>query len=147
MDLVKFGEMQAPEPDVEELKRHYETLKAELAVASDEAARSAVISSWDEIRKGVQTWVSLTHVHFAQDTQNEAYREAQNRADELGPRLEELDVAFKRLLLESPERTAMEQRFGSHAFHLWQADRDAFDPSIVDASVAEKKLDSKYTEL
>ncbi len=147
MDAVKFGEMEASEPNIEDLKRRYKELSADLESATDDASRSAVIESWNEIRKGIQTWVSLTHVHFAQDTQNETYKAAQGRADELGPRLEELDVAFKRLLLENADRSSLEARFGTHAFNLWQADRDSFEPSIVEDAVAEAKLDSKYTEL
>ena len=56
-------------------------------------------------------------------------------------------MAFKRLLLENADRSSLEARFGTHAFNLWQADRDSFEPSIVEDAVAEAKLDSKYTEL
>ena len=74
--------------------------------------------------EGIQPGVSA--VHFAQDTQNETYKAAQGRADEPGPRLEELDVVLKGCCL----RTLTGHARGEVWDQLWQADRAALSPVL-----------------
>lgn len=147
MAQTTFAEMRADEPDMDWLRSQYGLLEQSFSTATDSAGRAAVIDDWNELRRGVETWVSLSHVHFAQDTRDSEYKKEKDRVDELGPLLNELEVAFKRHLLASPHRAEIEASFGRHAFDLWQADLESFAPVIIEDSVAEAKLSSEYTEL
>ena len=73
------------------------------------------------------------NLRFNQDTTNEQYKKDREYCDELTPKLIDLDVRIKRLLLAHPRRAELEQKFGPQAFALWEADVMSFDPAIEDA--------------
>ena len=105
------------------------------------------MQDWDKLRREIETWSALVYLRFNQDTGNAEYKAEREYCDELSPRLTDLDVRIKRLLLASSHRAALEQKFGKQAFALWEADIMAFDPKIEQHLVRENKLQAEYGEL
>jgi len=134
-------------PALDEVAGQYAALEARLTAAPDSDARLAVIRDWDTLRSMLDSWRSLTHLRFNQDTDNQTFRAARKQCDELTPRLTRLDVSLKRKLLGSPHRSELEQRFGAQAFALWESDVTAFEPAIEDDLVGEARLEAEYVEL
>ncbi len=139
--------MKIDAPDLDELTARYETLEAQLAAAGDDAERLAVIRDWDNLRRRLDSWRSLAHLRFNQDTENAQYRSAREHCDELTPRITRLDVSFKRKLLASPHRAGLQARLSTQAFSLWESDVMAFEPIIEDDLVTEARLEAEYVEL
>ncbi len=147
MNSLQFCDIEAPAPQYEDVAAEYQEINRKWDEAADPAARVAVIQQWDVLRRRLQTWQSLVQLKFNQDTRNEDYKKARDYADELRPKLLELDVAWKRKLVASPHRRELVRRFGPQVFALWEADVMTYDPAIEQEMVREAKLEAEYVEL
>jgi M3 family oligoendopeptidase len=140
---MKLSDIHAETPSRETLAGAYSHINRIL----DEGDLALGIAAWDEARRQYETWVSLTHLHFEQDTANEAFKKAKDDADELGPVAQAHEVALKRRLLAEGNRAAVEAVVGAHALRLWETDVTIFDAAISDDLEQEAKLYSRYTAL
>jgi M3 family oligoendopeptidase len=145
--MLTIDQLTAPTPTYDDLAAKYRVLESELTAASTGAAAAAVVHLWDKLRRELETWSSLVNLRFNQDTTHEQYKKDREYCDELTPRLIDLDVRIKRLLLAHQRRADLEQKFGPQAFALWEADVMSFDPAIQDDLVREAKLQAEYNEL
>ncbi|WP_425617087.1 M3 family oligoendopeptidase [Anatilimnocola sp. NA78] len=134
-------------PQYDEVAREYAELEAAFARATTAEQTAEVVDRWDQIRRRLETWGALVSLRFNQDTRNEQYKKDREYSDELNPRLTDLDVKIKRLLLASPHRAALETKYGPQAFALWSADVMTFEPSIQEHLVREAKLQAEYGEV
>jgi M3 family oligoendopeptidase len=140
---MKLSDIHAETPSRETLARAYEHINQLL----DEGDLGPGIEAWDRLRREYETWTSLTHLHFEQDTANEDFKNAKAYADELGPVATAHEIALKRRLLALGNRAAVEAIAGGHALRLWETDVTTFDPAIAADLEQEAKLYSRYTEL
>lgn len=147
MSIPVFQDMRLERPTYEQIKAAYDELNTALDNAVTAGELKDVIERWDHLGQNYGSWSSLTHLHFNQDTKNPEYKAAREYADELGPRLSDLDSAFKRKLIKHPQRPALDTEFGPQAFAKWDFDARSFDPAIEADSVKENKLGAEYTEL
>ncbi|MEW4455246.1 M3 family oligoendopeptidase [Bremerella sp. JC817] len=146
-----FRTLALPEPNLAELTAQYnEIAKGIESLNGDDGRGEALfqwVEKWDEIRRDVDSWRCLTEIRFHQDTKNAEYKAAMDRRDEIDPKLTDLDVRIKKLLLAEPRREKIVDRFGEQAVALWECQVRSFDPVIESDLVEEARLMSKYNEL
>ena len=147
MPTLHFRDIDVPAPTYEAAATEYDSIQQEFDRAADAGAALAAVKRWDALRRRLETWQSLTHLRFHQDTRNEAYKKARDYCDELRPKLIELDVRMKRKLVQSPLRRELQRKLGAQAFALWEADITTYDPAIEQEMVREAKLEAEYVEL
>lgn len=143
----KFESISPAKPTADGIASRYQACHHALDNAGTAAARVDVVRHWDQLMRELDTWESLTDLHFSQDTRNESYREAQNCLDELKPKLTDMAVTWKKRLLQEPLCSELREAFGDQAIAIWTADVASFDPAMEAALVAESKVESQYTEL
>ncbi len=144
MSTVDFSEIRTEVPTYEAVALEYAQIRADI---EHPETRQAALERWDELRRRLASWASLTHLRFSQDTRNSDYKQARDHCDALSPRLTDLEVQLKRQLLDHPQRPDLEAVIGSHAFKLWEADVLTFDPVIEADLVEEARLVGLYVEL
>jgi M3 family oligoendopeptidase len=144
---VTIDQIFVEKPQYDEMAREYADLEAAFARAKSAEECNEVVHRWDQIRRRLETWSALVSLRFNQDTANEQYRADREYSDEIQPRLTDLDVRIKRLLLASPYREDLAKKYGEQAFALWAADVMSFEPAIQDHLVQEAKLQAEYSEL
>lgn len=142
-----FDSLDFEQPDVDALRGRYDELRARLDGADDSSAQLGVVSEWNKLRSQLQSWASLVHLKFNQDTSNEDYKQAREFSDEIQPKLVDLDSKIKKSLVESTHRDAIADAYGEHALVLWQIALECFDPSIEAHEVELNKLKAEYTSL
>ena len=147
MATLDFHSFQVLTPTFESVAAEYQRFEAEFERAATANERIAAIRDWDQLRRRLETWESLTNLRFQQDTTNAQYKQAREYLDELRPKLTELEVRMKRRLVGSPQRDELQRQFGPQAFALWEADILTYDPVIEADMVREAKLQADYTEL
>jgi len=145
--MLTIDQLTAPTPTYDDVAAKYRVLESELNAAATGEAAADVVHRWDVLRRELETWSSLVNLRFNQDTTSGQYKRDREYCDELTPKLIDLDVRIKRLLLAHPRRADLERRFGPQAFALWDADVMSFDPVIEDDLVREAKLQAEYNEL
>lgn len=147
MSIRKYSDITVPTPTIESTTVAYQRIETALADSRSADDRRAAVEAWDRLRRELETWESLVHLHFQQDTRNTEYQRAREYCDEIRPKLTGLAVGMKRKLLASPHREELERAFGQHVFRLWEVDVLTFDPVIENDLVRESKLESQYIEL
>lgn len=147
MSLPAFATLAPAEPVLDEVRARFTELEARFDAAGSAAERAQVIADWDALSRETSTAISWVQLRFRQDTRDAEVKAARDRMDELAPKLQELEVGFKRKLLEGPHRAELEGRFGPQAFALWDCDRRSFDPALKQDLTQESKLTAAYTEL
>ncbi len=145
--MVTIDDIAAPKPLYDEVAARYREFENGLVAATSGAAAAKAVKQWDAERRQFETWSNLVNLRFSQDTANAQFKADREYCDEITPRLTDLDVRMKRLLLVHPQRAVLERQFGKHAFALWEADVLAFDPAIEQPLVEEAKLHAEYSEL
>jgi M3 family oligoendopeptidase len=144
---VQFRDVSVPIPDLEALAAQVGDLEASLTAGRTVEACLATVRAWDGLRREVDTYSSLVHLRFNQDTTDAERKRARQDWDEAHPRWTELEVSMKRALLAHPLRAQLEEALGAQAFALWQSDALAFDPAIKDDLTRESELGAGYVEL
>ncbi len=133
-------------PDMDAVAQRYRAFEQSLQSGSP-ATWLPTFRAWDDMRRELDTWSSLTHLRFTQDTRDEQARAALDRRDELEPTLTGFEIELKRRFVASGERGRLESDLGAHVFRLWETDLATFDPVVEPDLVAESKLASEYTQL
>jgi len=139
---MRFSDITAQRPTREGLAADY----AELFAMLDHAAVPKAIQQWERLRREIDTWFSLTQLHFSQDTTNAVYQAEREYADQLGPVVADFETKMKRRLLDAhaPES---DHALPPHLKGLWRVDITTFDPTIAADLEAEAGLESRYTQL
>lgn len=131
-------------PDMDAVAERYRSFEHALQSGAP-ATWLPTFRAWDDLRRELQTWSSLTHVRFTQDTRDERARAALDRRDEIRPVLTGFDVEMKRRFVTEQAQLALQ--LGTHAFRLWETDLSTFAPVVEPDLVAEAKLTAEYTRL
>ena len=140
---MHLSDIKPETPSRDSLAARYRSIHAMLNAGQ----RAAALGDWDRLRREYDTWSSLVHLRFEQDTTNPDFRAARDYADGLSPEATELEVGLKRRLLGDPERETVERLAGAHALRLWETDIATFDPAVKGDLEEEAKLVARYTEL
>ncbi len=140
---LPFAAIAAERPTLASLAREYAAIGALL----DAGDRTRALAAWDAARRRFETWCSLVHLRFAQNTQDPGAIADRDYADALAPDATELEVAIKRRLLVDPDRQGLEDVAGTHAVRLWDCDVATFDPAIKPDLEEEARLSARYTSL
>lgn len=143
---IRFADIAVETPSRESLAARYDTINA-LLDRSDAAGRAEALVMWDRLRREWDSWSSLVHLRFAQDTTDAEAKAAREYADALAPVATGHEVALKRRLLADPDRAGLEALVGAHALRLWETDVTTFDPVIAADLEEEARLSARYTEL
>ena len=83
MKIPRLSEMQIHEPSVGAVEAAYADLLVKLDRADSAEAQIAVIEEWNRLRVEHDTWRSLVHLRFNQDTENADYKRAREYCDEI----------------------------------------------------------------
>ena len=140
---LRFADIASPTPSCESLAARHARIDALL----DGGKRPTALAEWDRLRREVETWSSLVHLRFAQDTTDAAAKAAREYADALAPVVTGYEVALKRRLLADPDRAGLAALAGTHVLRLWETDVTTFDPAIAGALEEESRLGARYTAL
>jgi len=134
-------------PDLDALRERYAQLHASFTNASSDDERIAIVRAWDRVLRRVRTWQTWVSVRFSQNTLDPDRVADQGRSDQLKAPLKALEVGFKRLLVESPHRPALESVFGTQAFACWTCDLKTVSPEVEDLLAEEARLVSEYSRI
>ncbi|MCR5491818.1 MAG: M3 family oligoendopeptidase [Bacilli bacterium] len=91
----------------------------------------------------------VTHcsVLFSIDTKNKKYKAADDKLNNGLPKVSAAENLWAKALLESPHREYLEKKLGSLLFKMYDYAFRSFDERIVEESIQENTLSSKYSEL
>ena len=144
---MKFSEMQYTRPDLDQIRAEGGALieKLKNAASADEAAQ--IYLDWDKMSAHIDTMFTLAYIRHSINTEDAFYDKEIEFLDENMPHLQELSVGMMKVMLESPFRPQLEERFGALMFRNAEIQLKTFDPAIIPDMQEENKLTTEYAKL
>lgn len=144
---MKFSEFTYQRPDIKEVETQFESLLNEFDSANDTAELDKVMTSISNLRNEFHSMGALAHARHTIDTSDQFYKAEQNYFDEVNPLFEKLINKFYKLLINTPHKQSLEQKWGSQLFVLAELSIKVFKPEVIEDLQAENKLATEYTNL
>lgn len=144
---LKFSEYPLIVPTEKRMTNKLEKLIEELKECGSARTASLVIKHWNKYMEELSTQMSVIYVLYSCNTQNVAYKRAQDRCDELSPIISNYSNKFEKILVKAKYRKDLEAMYGKYLFKMYDNALKSFDEKIMSDLVEENKLVSKYDEV
>ncbi len=145
--MLKFSEMKYERPDFDGLYGEMKALLATMEKAGSAEEFFGAMEALDGKGRKLVTQAQLCEIRHTIDTRDAFYAAEKDKFDEELPRFEEIPAEAARIVLASPFRGAVADRFGAHLLEKYEVAVKVFRPEIVEDLVAENKLRSEYEKL
>ncbi|MBQ2910662.1 MAG: M3 family oligoendopeptidase, partial [Clostridia bacterium] len=118
-----------------------------LREAKDISESSAAISDYQKILSHTNSMATLAMIRHTIDTADKFYDGENDFYDENSPVIEESDQEFTKVMLESPLRPQLEEKYGKLLFINAELSNKCFKPEIIPDLQEENRLESEYQKL
>ncbi|MDO4649067.1 MAG: M3 family oligoendopeptidase [Eubacteriales bacterium] len=144
---MKFSKMPYQRVDMEELKKDFAKLTAEMehAASGEEAFR--VHEKYYKLTDHVNTMMTIAEIRHDVDVTDEFYNKEHEFSDEVMPIYQNLLVSYQTKLFESPHRAYLESKIGKVAFKNIELAMKSTDEKILKLMQEENALQSEYNNL
>lgn len=144
---MKFSEYVYERPDINKMISDIKEILKEIDASTDVEVLKSLINKVNSIMGDFDTMATLCSVRNSINTTDEFYEEEQNFFDANSPLFSSVKVEFCKSLVNNKLRKELENYYGSHWFKLMELSLKTFDDRIVEDSIKENQLVSKYNKL
>ena len=144
---MKFSQMPYRRIDMDEVRKEFADLTARFCAAKSGEEQFAVHRDYYKVSDRIMTQMVLAQIRHDIDMTDEFYRGEQDFYDDCGPEIQNLNVAYRRMLYESPFRPYLEEKIGKVAFRNIELAMKSVDEKILPLMQEENKLQTEYNVL
>ena len=144
---MKFKDMPYKRVDFDKVAEDMKALMTELDAAKSGEEQFAVHKKFYALYDTVATNITIAQIRHDVDTADEFYSAEQDFYDEKMPELENLVVAYKKKLYESPYKDYLVEKIGPVAFKNIELSLKAFDAKLIPLMQEENALVTEYAKL
>ena len=144
---MKFSEMPYERPMVDDTRCKAESIKMRFSEAASFEEADHALLDFDRLTSHVDTMMSLAYIRHTINTEDPFYLGEVEYLDECSPEFTELQQSFVRLLVESPFRKQLEEKYGSLMFKNGEIFLKAFSPAIIPETQETNRLETEYQKL
>lgn len=134
-------------PKPTEIKERYSELLYRIKAASDAETQIIEVDKGMELRKHLFSMRELVKIRYAKDTSNSFYKEEDAFWSGFNPAWTAMDIAFLRMLKNSPFRAALEKKYGEQTFRIIEHEDAVFNDTIMEDIIKENQLMSESVRL
>ena len=145
--MTKFSQMEYKRPDFNALFDEGKALLGRMEKAGSAQELFDAMQTLDNEMRHLATQRTLAHIRYTINTKDEFYDKENDTFDEELPRFQEIGTEAARIVLESPYKDDVAQKYGPHLLEKYEVQRKVFKPEIVEDLVEENKLSSEYQKL
>ncbi len=142
-----FKDYQYQRPDMVEVKSQFEKLLADFQAADDAQTQNNIIEQINKLRHDVESMFKLVQIRYSIDTRDTFYEAENNYVDEQQPVYSGLVTDFYKVLLASPHRVQLVERWGEQLFDIAECLLKTFSPEVLPLLQRENKLVSEHRKL
>ncbi len=145
--MMTFQDFHYERPDFNTFKQTFTDKLDTLKATEDFKAQLPLIDAMHEMMGTIDSMYNIVYIRHTIDTKD-AYYEAESAYwDEHMPLYEEVMTSFKKVLVASPYRAQLEEKFSKQYFAIMSNDIDTFSPEIIEEMKEENKLVTAYNKL
>ena len=117
---MKFSEYPFVVPNEKQFIRKMEKFIVELKACSDAQEAAKVIKKINNYSEIIETQGCIIYVLYTCYTNNEKYKKAQDKIDEMMPIMSKYGTEISKILVNAPYRPELEKKFGSFLFKKYE---------------------------
>ena len=144
---MKFRDMPYEKVDYEKVEREMTSLTQRVKAAKSGEEVWEAHQAFYEVYKRLSDQMTLAHIRYDINTEDEFYSAQQDYYDEIGPRLANLENGYKAALFDSPFRPFMEEKIGKVAFATMENQLKSMNEGIIGLMQEENALCTEYNKL
>ena len=144
---MKFSQMPYRRIDMDEVRKDFADLTERFRAAKSGEEQFAVHQDYYKVSDHIMTQMVLAQIRHDIDMTDEFYRAEQDFYDACGPEIQNLNVAYRRMLYESRFRPFLEEKIGRVAFKNIELAMKSVDEKILPLMQEENKLQTEYNVL
>ena len=141
---MKFSEYPFIVPNEKQLVKKMEGFLNEIKACKDAPAALKVIKKINNYMEVIETEGCVIYVLYTCYTDNEKYKKAQDKLDEMSPLLSKYGTEISKVLVNAPYRPELEKKLGTFLFKKYENSLKAFDEKVMPELIQENKLSSEY---
>ncbi len=144
---LKFSDYPFIVPTVKRTINKLESLIQDLKECGSEHTASLAIKHWNKYMDELQTEIGVIYVLYTLESNNKAYKRANDQVDELVPLINKYATDFQKILAKARYKKDLEKKLGKFYFKKIDFSLRSFDEKILQDCIEENKLVSKYGEI
>ena len=144
--MEKFKDLPYERPDLEQLKKEMEACITAFAEASDFDTAHAAFLRRAEIVSRVETMYCIAYIRNTVNMKDEFYDGEIAFFNEALPQLTPLEQKSLEALVNSPYRSQLEEKYGTHYFKSAETELRLTDPAIIPEMIEENNLSTEYSK-
>lgn len=144
---MKFKDMPYERINMEAAEKEFKQIMDEFKAAKSGEEQFAVHQKYYKLRNKLYTCATIAHIRHDIDTMDEFYSKEQDYIDEISPALDNLEIAYTKLVFESQYRTYLEEKIGPVAFKNMELSQKAMDEKLIPLKQEENALRTEYNKL
>ena len=141
---MKFSEYPFIVPNEKVFVKKMEKLIEELKACNNAPEALKVIKKINSYGDDIGTEACIIYVLYSCNTDNEKYKNAQDKIDELSPVMSKYGTEISKILVNAPYRAELEKKLGTFLFKKYENSLKTFDEKIMPELIKENKLTSEY---
>lgn len=145
--MIHFQDMKYTRPDVSALREKAEELGKQLENASSFDEVERLFFAFQDLSSDASTDVTLCSIRHGIDTRDEFYDKEMEYLNSVTPEMQEIELKFMRRLMQSPFRSAFEEKYGNLIFVNQELADKSFSPAILEDLAKENELTTAYEKL
>lgn len=141
---VKFEEIPLKVPSYKTIEKKISELTNQLKDAKDFKTGFAIVRKMDKFMEKVETQITVISIRYSLNTTDKVIAKAQDKMDEMLPRLSALMNVWNKVLVKVPFRKEIEAKWTPYYFVRIENSLKSFDEKIVPELIEINKLSSQY---
>ena len=141
---MKFSDYPFIVPNEKQFVKKMEKFVEQLKACNNAKDAAKIINRINAYSEEINTEGCIIYVLYTCYTDNEQYKAAQDKIDELSPIFSKYGTEISKILVNAPYRPELEKKFGSFLFKKYENSLKVFDEKVMPELVKENKLSSEY---
>ena len=141
---MKFSDYPFIVPNEKQFVKKMEKFVEQLKACDNAKDAAKIINRINAYSEEINTEGCIIYVLYTCYTDNEQYKAAQDKIDELSPIFSKYGTEISKILVNAPYRPELEKKFGSFLFKKYENSLKVFDEKVMPELVKENKLSSEY---
>ena len=144
---MKFSEMPYTRPEIDGIRKEFETLIADFKAAESGEKQWEVHQRYYKLTKHINSLATISNIRHTINTEDPFYKAEQEYFDQAGPVLTAALNEYSKALYESPYRDYLEGKIGKVAFKNIEISLKSFDEKLIPLMQEDNALCTEYSAL
>jgi M3 family oligoendopeptidase len=144
---MDFRDLKINVPSLKRYQNNATKVLEAMKNANTAAEVKKILLKFDRQDEKVVTDFVVISILYSIDTTNPAYKEANDKMDEISPAFSAASLPIIKEILKKPFRADLEELLGKYLLQKYENSVQIFDEKIIPELVEESKLSSKYSAI